>query len=48
MISGFLNDVATGSTTATPNLGSATLNLAAGFPAQVINFFAGLLGTIGS
>lgn len=48
MISDFLNNVAAGSTTATPDFGSATVDLAAGFPAQVIRFFAGLVETLGS
>lgn len=47
-ISGILNNVAAGSTTATPSTGSAAADYVSKFPAQAIKAVAGLFGTIGS
>ena len=47
-LSSIVGDIATGSAQATPSFGSATADALTKLPATLINYFAGLLGTLGS
>lgn len=48
MISGLLDNVASGSATAIPSTGSATADYLTGLPALFTRVAAGFLGTLGS
>ena len=47
-LSTIVGDIATGSATATPSFGSATADALTKLPSTLINYFAGLLKTLGS
>jgi|GEM_PF-3817036 len=47
MISGILNNVATGSATATPAVGSAAVDYVTAIPSALIRIVAGFVKTIG-